>query len=65
MGTRFLHVSASSSKILVSRDTSMLGALATHGVALAMRPMLVALSDTCRPVNGDEEVISAALLLFH
>lgn len=43
----------------------MLGALATHGVALAMSPMLVALSDTCRPVNGDEEVISAALLLFH
>lgn len=65
METRFLHVSASSSKILVSSDTRTLGALATRGGVFAMSPVLVALSDTRRPVNGDAEAISAGLLLFH
>lgn len=65
METRFPNVTASSSKILVCSDTRILGALTTHEVVFAMRPVAVALSDTQRPVNEYVEVISAALLLFH
>lgn len=65
METRLLNVTASSSKILVCSDPGILGALTTHGVVFAMRLVVVALSDTQRPVNEDVEVISAALFLFH
>lgn len=65
METRFLNVTASSSKILVCNDTRTLGALTTHGVVFDMKPAVVALSDTQRPVNENVEVISSALFLFH